>query len=535
MSKSNKRFQFEQLEPRQMMAGDVTAVLQNGNLYLTEAKGQIGRDNGILVSELTNGKIHIQGTSVTGAASKINGHAAQDFLVTGSLFVNFGAGNDRVEFSAIGPVISLQSIDLNLGPPTVKAGVSDNDSVSLANFKTAAGLSISTGAGNDTVTVTGGVIGNYASSDQLWIRTGAGADYVSIQSTQIHGSLFIQTYDALTENDADTVYCDKGVVVAGNANILLGGGNDVVYFGVATGTQGYEHSIEVTGSLTLDTGAGDDSVFVYNAFIGYDATSQTVILLGAGRDHFTSDGNTWLTNLDLLTYTLVTEPDADMVQIQNTDLGLSATIKMGGGDDQLLVTDPNSSVIPAEGLVITGPMLVDMGAGNDVVYMRSIVSVGAGSTLTIRTGAGQDTVNLLNSHDIGAVDIQTYDSLSETDADNVYINDVYFHNNLNVRLGGGNDNLTIAQSYAFGNISLDAGAGADTMTLDTVTAIDQFMANLGDGNDSLTLGLIWAHDLILLGGNGYDRLTTSSTPNAGSIFEIGWEWSNHGLPWFPGL
>ena len=122
-----------------------------------------------------------------------------------------------------------------------------------------------------------------------------------------------------------------------------------------------------------------------------------------------------------------------------------------------------------------------------------------------------------------------------SDADNVYINDVYFHNNLNVRLGGGNDNLTIAQSYAFGNISLDAGAGADTMTLDTVTAIDQFMANLGDGNDSLTLGLIWAHDLILLGGNGYDRLTTSSTPNAGSIFEIGWEWSNHGLPWFPGL
>ena len=143
MSKSNKRFQFEQLEPRQMMAGDVTAVLQNGNLYLTEAKGQIGRDNGILVSELTNGKIHIQGTAVTGTASKINGQPSQDFLMTGSLFVSFGAGNDRVEFSAIGPVISLQSIDLNLGPPTVTAGVSDNDSVSVANVKTAAGLSIS--------------------------------------------------------------------------------------------------------------------------------------------------------------------------------------------------------------------------------------------------------------------------------------------------------------------------------------------------------------------------------------------------------
>jgi hypothetical protein len=73
------------------------------------------------------------------------------------------------------------------------------------------------------------------------------------------------------------------------------------------------------------------------------------------------------------------------------------------------------------------------------------------------------------------------------------------------------------------------------MKLDTVTAIDQFMANLGDGNDSLTLGLIWAHDLILLGGNGFDRLNMSSHPNAASVFEFGWEWSNQGLPWFPGL
>ena len=74
-----------------------------GSMYSTV--NDLGRDNGILVSELTNGKIHIQGTAVTGTASKINGQASRDFLVTGSLFVNFGAGNDRVEFSAVGPVI----------------------------------------------------------------------------------------------------------------------------------------------------------------------------------------------------------------------------------------------------------------------------------------------------------------------------------------------------------------------------------------------------------------------------------------------
>jgi hypothetical protein len=531
MNKSKKRFQFEQLEPRQMMAGDITAVLTGGSLYLTEAAGQTGKNNGVLISELANGKVHVQGTALTGTASKINGHASQDFTVTGSLFVNFGAGNDRVEFSAVGPVLNLQTIDLKLGPTSVKAGVSDNDTVSLANFQTTGGLSIYTGAGNDIITVNGGVVGNYKSSDQLWIKTGAGADYVSIQSTQIHGSLFVQTYDALSETAADTIYCDKNAVVAGNATFLLGSGNDTVFFGDSLDSQGYEYSLQVTGSMTLDTGAGDDAVSMYNPMIGEAATSQTTILLGAGRDHFTIDGqNAWLTNLNMLTYSLATEADADMVTILHANFGLTASIKMGGGDDEFLVTDPDAAPPSDDALVLSGPLLIDMGAGNDVVYIASLGSVTPTDTVTIRTGAGADTVNLLSSHDIGSVDIQTYDSLSETDADTVYIADVYFHNNLNVRMGGGNDQLTMLQSYAFGNISIDAGAGNDTANLNYVTAVDNLFANMGDGNDSLTMGLMWGGNVALFGGTGNDHLYKTGTWNFGSRFEYGWENLNGWLP-----
>ena len=35
----------------------------------------------------------------------------------------------------MGPVLKLQTINLNLGPPTVKAHISDNDTVTLANFQ----------------------------------------------------------------------------------------------------------------------------------------------------------------------------------------------------------------------------------------------------------------------------------------------------------------------------------------------------------------------------------------------------------------
>ena len=139
---------------------------------------------------------------------------------------------------------------------------------------------------------------------------------------------------------------------------------------------------------------------------------------------------------------------------------------------------------------------------------------------------------MLDSHDIGSVDIQTYDSLSENDADTVYISNVYFHNDLNVRMGGGNDLLNVNQSYAFGSISLDTGAGNDTAKLDVVTAVDHFMANLGDGNDNLTMGLMWAHDMRLLGGNGLDQLNKTNTWNSPSIFRNGWE-SGNGLGWLP--
>ena len=133
-------------------------------------------------------------------------------------------------------------------------------------------------------------------------------------------------------------------------------------------------------SLTLDTGAGDDTIFIYSADIGADLTDQMIIRTGAGRDHVTIDGmdgsGTSLTNLDMQTYTLLSEADADVVQNTKHHLEGNASMKMGGGDDLFLVTDPGGSNLPAVGINAAGNLLVDTGAGNDVVFMRTIAMIG---------------------------------------------------------------------------------------------------------------------------------------------------------------
>jgi hypothetical protein len=532
--KSRRRLQFEQLENRTMMAGDVAAVMQNGSLYLTEAAGQAGRDNGVLISELANGMIRIQGTSPSGAASLVNGAAYQDFSVKGSLFVNFGAGNDKVEFSAIGPAIQLQSVNLNLGLPTVGAGVSDKDTVSLQNFQTTAGLSISTGADDDHVYVSGGIVGNYQSSDQLWIRTGAGADYVSIQGTDIRGQLFVQTFDALSENDIDTLYLDKNVIVHGDATLLTGGGADQVFLGV-NGTQS-QYALDVTGSLSLDTGDGADQVTVYNAFIGWGLNSTTVIQTGAGADHVDIDGpNTWLTSLNLLTYSQLSEVDADVVSIRSVILGGSAWVRTGGGDDQF-TSSPSDPSKPNLGVTCTGTLWVDTGAGNDTVAMSAVcISINASDKLSIRTGAGADTVTLSHCMEAGSllnVEIVTYDSLAETDADRVTITGVYVGKSLNIWLGGGNDAFTLAGgSYSGNNIYVDAGAGNDRGSVNGLAAVNDITLKMGDGDDFLSVDNVYhAHQLNMLGDAGSDTESRTNAVAVDALFESGWEYFQYFNP-----
>ncbi|MBW8886060.1 MAG: hypothetical protein JF612_15080 [Planctomycetia bacterium] len=164
------KLRVESLESRQMMAGDVTASLLGGNLYLTEAAGQAGQENSVIISQLPGGQIRVAGNAqITNGnvSSHVNGHAYQDFTVPGSLFVNFGGGNDRVIFDA-DPASAPHFVNVNINvaapEPLVSARLAtpvkntiynspDADQVFIWNAVTTGNMTINTGRDHDWVSM----------------------------------------------------------------------------------------------------------------------------------------------------------------------------------------------------------------------------------------------------------------------------------------------------------------------------------------------------------------------------------------------
>jgi hypothetical protein len=290
-----RSFQLESLEARQMMAGDVAAYVQNGNLYLTEASGQAGMDNSVGIYQLANGNIRVEGRGALsdGTMSLINGAAYQDYAVPGSLYVNFGGGNDLVVIGAEGPGGATPSfnevhIDVANPPPVIAPltasanqptgpfNLPDNDDVIIWGINTRGSMTVNTGDGDDWVYIADSMIGDGVGTDNLSIYTGAGADSVEIKDipSTLPGNIFIQTYASLAETDADVVWFEH-VYSRGDMQILLGGGNDLFHM----------ESSSTLHDLYLDAGAGDDTATIQNVV----AVDLFMAQMGDGNDSLSID------------------------------------------------------------------------------------------------------------------------------------------------------------------------------------------------------------------------------------------------------
>src|SRR5688572_26646175 len=78
---STSRFHsFEPLESRQMMAGNLTANLTSGTLFINEANFNFGRDQAVQVSQLLTGHVRITGLQAQdGGTTLINGKTSVVF------------------------------------------------------------------------------------------------------------------------------------------------------------------------------------------------------------------------------------------------------------------------------------------------------------------------------------------------------------------------------------------------------------------------------------------------------------------------
>src|SRR5687767_195852 len=97
-NRQRRKFSFESLEARQLMAGDVFAAIVGGNLEIREST--LGQSNGVEISEVTPGIFRVVGRNQGGLPTTINGQASfQTPTALGAdadLIVNLGGGNDSL-------------------------------------------------------------------------------------------------------------------------------------------------------------------------------------------------------------------------------------------------------------------------------------------------------------------------------------------------------------------------------------------------------------------------------------------------------
>jgi hypothetical protein len=154
------------------------------------------------------------------------------------------------------------------------------------------------------------------------------------------------------------------------------------------------------------------------------------------------------------------------------------------------------------GGAMKGALTVNTGEGADWVFLGD-VSVGSA---TINTGSSHDEVELAGAHIRGNLDIQTFASLSETDADVVYFDtDSHYtkptlvDGSANIRTGGGDDsffstdpnvpdtNVFLLGLHTHGSLTIDAGAGNDYAYLRNIRVDGNFSMNMGAGADTMDM------------------------------------------------
>ncbi|MEL7496135.1 MAG: fasciclin domain-containing protein [Planctomycetota bacterium] len=254
---SRHRQQYESLETRRLLAGDVTVFEFGDNLYLRGDQN----DNQVQVFE-EGGEIRIAGLDGT----TINGQSnpfvipAEDGQLNGGFRANLGRGNDSLFFEEVNvqgsAVVYGGAGDDSIG--FFNASVRDtlfaqtfrgDDAVSIDDVDVGGNLTVVTHNGDDLIGIDETTVGG-----RTILLTGSGDDDLAIQDSTHQGNVYAFTYGG-----DDFVGIDN-VNFGGFAGVLTGFGSDDVYvndsnFGGRTYVNGGFRSndnLEVDGETSLN-------------------------------------------------------------------------------------------------------------------------------------------------------------------------------------------------------------------------------------------------------------------------------------------
>ena len=290
---TRRSLRFEQLERRELLAGDVKMALVRGDLIVTgDSNKTAGVDEAIEISYQAEDSTYrvtgVNGTRVDGLESKfVSG-------VTRNIVVDLKTGTDSVS------IWSTTAFPVP-GDLTVKGG-SGVDFISVKNANIVGKLNIDGGSDANTVVVQSSIVGKDASIKGL-----AGVDTVTVGTegkVTIKGRLIVDTgagNDTITVNGVD-----QDVVIARqykDVAVKTGDGDDILTITNST----------LLGKLNIDSGKGNDDVTVDPTSISKDVSIST----GDGTD------GVWLKD----------------GTIGNSTLGAKLTVNTGNGNDRVGVVD----------------------------------------------------------------------------------------------------------------------------------------------------------------------------------------------------
>ena len=181
--KQHRRRLIERLEARQMLAGNVTVQLVNGDLIVTGD----GEDNRIGFSSWNNFQLQAL-PDAAGVPTSINGQPTGSFdysSVSGNVVVRMLDGNDRVDFQHQFP-----------GALVIEGGNGNDFVGSEAAATIGAELIIDTGPGTNTIRVEADPLALWSAKavvigTSLIVRGGSGADDVRFRQLQVANDIVI--------------------------------------------------------------------------------------------------------------------------------------------------------------------------------------------------------------------------------------------------------------------------------------------------------------------------------------------------------
>ncbi len=398
---TNRKFQMERLEDRQMMAGDIFASMTtDGTLVLLEAGNSVGGAQSVWVQPLVNGKVRVfpMSSPANPTISNILNAKGEnlgtpEFSGVKNIRISFGDGPDQI-FVGTNVKNSIPFGNVTINTEGSASSTRDNDDVFVQNLKVGQNLDIRTGAGQDRIQVINSeVVRQGATPPNFTIKSGvisavgeADKDVVTVDGVKVQGVVSMDTgasADSLTVKNADFGFV-IGTTSVDNATIRSGSGADVVNIGSSGDDFGL---VTVRGHLALDAGSESqqdaDIVRVQdlNVFQGVSLT------LGGGNDRL--DMGNVAVGKDMFLTAMSGNDTVVMRQVQVFD---NFFAEMGDGDDTLDMAGVKARRLEANGGAGTNDRLFTFDMSNQPIIKTGFEQINGRPIVQKRVTSGFKTI-----------------------------------------------------------------------------------------------------------------------------------------------